>query len=214
MEPSATKKAAEAKKSAEMVSESVFAFPMSFAQQRLWFLDQFEPGNPIYNIAWAIRLQGRLDIPALERSLNEIVRRHEVLRATFTAINDQPVQVIAPALTIQLDVTDLSALPQPERDTQLRKEIQEQAERPMDLQKGPLFGARLLRLGAEDHVILLTIHHIVFDRWSRGIFFRELTLLYSAYSKGEPNPLRELALQFTDYAVWQRQFLQGKNLEK
>jgi amino acid adenylation domain-containing protein len=214
MEPSATKKAAEAKKATEIVTESVFAFPMSFAQQRLWFLDQFEPGNPIYNIAWAIRLQGQLDVPALERSLNEIMRRHEVLRATFTSINDQPVQVIAPAVTIKLDITDLSTLPGAEREIHLRKEIQEQAERPMDLQKGPLFGARLLRLDAEDHVALLSIHHIIFDRWSRGIFFRELTALYSAFTRGESNPLRELPLQFTDYAVWQRQFLQGKNLEK
>jgi amino acid adenylation domain-containing protein len=189
------------------------SIPLSFAQQRLWFLDQYEPNSFIYNIPSALRFKGALDVPALERTLNEIVRRHEVLRTTFSVVDGKPVQVIAPALTMSLPVRDLTDLPESERENEAQRLAMEQAREPFDLSQGPLLRVMLLRLGEDHHVLVLTMHHIVSDGWSRGVFYRELSLLYQAYIQSKPSPLPELPIQYGDFAVWQRQWLQGEVLE-
>jgi amino acid adenylation domain-containing protein len=188
--------------------------PLSFAQQRLWFLDQLEPGNPLYNVPCAIHLSGDLNQEALERSLNEIVRRHEILRTRFTTSNGQPVQVIAPTLSIPLPVTELGRLPEPERSAKAERLAAEEAKRSFNLGAGPLLRANLLRLAANEHVLLLNIHHIASDETSREIIVRELVALYDAFSQGKPSPLQELKTQYADYAVWQRGWLKNGTLEK
>jgi amino acid adenylation domain-containing protein len=187
--------------------------PLSFAQQRLWFLDQWEPGNSAYNMPAAFRLTGPLDVKALECSLNEIVRRHESLRTSFSVVDGQPIQVMAPSLTLTLPVVDLQELPEDEREDQPRRLATEEAKNPFDLAQGPLLRSTLLRLGAQDHVLLLNMHHIVSDGWSMGVFFRELSALYEAFSTGKSSPLPELPIQYADFAGWQRQWLQGQMLE-
>ena len=148
--------------------------PLSLAQQRLWFLDQLEPGNAAYNISSAVRLQGTLDVSALERSLNEIRRRHETLRTTFALHGEQPIQVIAPAAWQVLSSTDLSELTPPDREARARQLIAEEAQGPFDLTCGPLLRNRLLRLDDQDHILLVTMHHIISDGWSMGIMIREM----------------------------------------
>ncbi|MBA2448198.1 MAG: amino acid adenylation domain-containing protein [Chloroflexi bacterium] len=187
--------------------------PLSFAQQRLWFLDQLVPGEPFYNLASALCLSGKLEVAALERSFSEITRRHETLRTTFHPIESRPVQVIAPATPLTLPVVDLSRLPETERDVAAVRLAQEEARRPFDLARGPLLRATLLRLGAEEHVLLLTLHHIASDDWSKGVLNRELAALYEAYAVGRPSPLPEPAIQYADFAVWQRERLRGEALE-
>ena len=187
---------------------------LSFAQQRLWFLDQLEPGSSAYNIPRTIRLSGRLNVTALQQSIGEILRRHEVLRTTFSIENDQPVQRITPATAFSLPEADLSAMPEGQREGKAKQLASEEASRPFDLVTGPLMRATLLRLKPEDHVLLLTMHHIISDGWSMGILYRELSVLYEAFSKGKPSPLPELPIQYADFAVWQREWLQGKNLEE
>ena len=186
--------------------------PPSFAQERLWFLDQWEPGSSGYNNSDAFRLTGRLNQEALERSLNEIISRHETLRTVFAVVDGRPVQVIAPTLTTTLSISDLRELP--EREARARRLATEEAQRPFDLARGPLLRTRLLRLGEEDHVLLLTMHHIVSDGWSAGVLFRELGVLYEAFVAGRPSPLEELPIQYADYAVWQREWLRGEVLER
>jgi len=187
--------------------------PLSFAQQRLWFLDQYEPNSSVYNIPSALRLKGALDVSALEQSLKEIVRRHESLRTTFSLVDGEPVQVIAPTLKISLPFTDLMDLPESDRENEAQRLAMEQAREPFDLSQGPLLRVMLLRLGEDDHVLVLTMHHIVSDGWSRGVLYRELSLLYQAYTQGNPSFLSELSIQYADFAVWQRQWLQGEVLE-
>ncbi len=188
--------------------------PLSFSQERLWFLDQLEPGSSAYNIPLAIRLSGRLNVTALEQSIAEILRRHEVLRTTFSTENDHPVQRITPATAFSLPETDLSAMPEGQREVKTKQLANEEASRPFDLVTGPLLRATLLRLAPEDHVLLLTMHHIISDGWSMGILYRELSVLYEAFSKGTPSPLPELPIQYADFAVWQREWLQGKKLQE
>ena len=188
--------------------------PLSFAQQRLWFLDQLAPGNLFYNIPMAVRLTGRLDVEALERSLNEILRRHEVLRTTFRAEGGKPVQVIAPELRLTLPVEDLSHLPEAEREAEAQRRVQEEAQRPFDLTQGPLLRVRLLKLGEEEHIATVTMHHIISDAWSMEVFLRELAILYEAFSQGRPSPLPDLPIQYADFAHWQREWLQGEVLER
>jgi len=188
--------------------------PLSFAQERLWFIDRLEPGSAVYNIPAAWRLAGALDEAALERSLGEIVRRHEALRTTFTEVDGSPVQVIAPFGGFTLPVEDLSALGEAEREAAVGRHADEEARRPFDLAAGPLFRATLLRLGAEEHVLLLSVHHIVGDGWSLGVLYRELSTLYAAYREGRTSPLPELAVQYADYALWQRGQLEGEGLER
>jgi amino acid adenylation domain-containing protein len=188
--------------------------PLSFAQQRLWFLDQLEPGNPLYNVPCAVRITGKLAVEPLERSLNEIIRRHEILRTRFTTSGGQPVQVIAPSLTIPLPITDLEQLSQGERKLKAAELAAEEARRSFNLGAGPLLRANLLRLDAEEHILLLNIHHIASDETSRDIIVRELVALYEAFSAGKPSPLPELKTQYADYATWQRGWMQNASLEQ
>ena len=188
--------------------------PLSFAQQRLWFLDQLEPNNPLYNVAHIVRMKGTLQVAALEKSLNEIVQRHETLRTSFHTVNDQPVQVIAPALQLPLVIRDLSAIAEGEREAQARQLAMEEIKRPFQLNTGPLLRASLLRLDEQDHVLVLNTHHIVSDRWSLGVLSQELATLYEAFVESKPSPLPPLPIQYADYAVWQRQYLTGPALEK
>ena len=187
---------------------------LSFAQQRLWFFDQLEPGNTAYNIPVAVRLKGPLNLAALEQSLNEIVRRHESLRTTFGKVDGRPVQTIALALTIELPVVDLQKLPKDdEREIEVRRLVTAEAQRPFDLSQGPLLRGTVLRLSDDEHVGLLTMHHIVSDGWSTGILVRELSTLYVAFCAGRSSPLAALPIQYADFANWQRQWLQGEVLE-
>nr|QEO74679.1 condensation domain-containing protein [uncultured bacterium] len=188
--------------------------PLSFAQQRLWFLDQLEPDSTAYNIGQTHYFNGPLNLGALERSLSEIVRRHEILRTTFQTVEGEPVQVIAEAQPQQLEVIDLSELPEAEREATAEQMASEETEQPFDLTRGPLFRFRLLRLGEEQHLLLLMMHHIISDGWSLGVLGRELAALYEAYSTGRSSPLAELGIQYADFAVWQREWLQGEVLEK
>ncbi|HLL45528.1 MAG TPA: amino acid adenylation domain-containing protein, partial [Longimicrobiaceae bacterium] len=190
------------------------ALPLSFAQERLWFIDQLEPGSAAYNIPVALRLGGALAEAALERSLSEIVRRHETLRTVFREVDGSPVQVIAFFSAFALPVEDLSALSEADREAAIRRRAAEDARRAFDLAAGPLFRAALLRLGEEDHLLLLSMHHIVSDGWSLGVLFRELSSLYAAYHEGGESPLAELAVQYADYSLWQREQLEGEVLDR
>ena len=187
--------------------------PLSFAQQRLWFLDQFVPDSPAYTIPFALRLSGQLDLAALERSLNEIVKRHEALRTSFAAEDGQPVQVIAAELTLDIPQQDLSGLPESMREAEVQRIVDEELRHPFDLGRGPLIRARLLRLDEQEHAFLLVMHHIISDAWSVGIFIRELMALYPALAAGRSVALPALPVQYADYAVWQRGWLQGPVLE-
>jgi amino acid adenylation domain-containing protein len=189
--------------------------PLSFAQQRLWVLDRIEPDNPLYNIPRAFQLKGLLDIPSLTRALNEIVRRHESLRTTFaTGNNGEPVQVISASSQLDVPIINLTEFAEPERESSAREFAIREEQTPFNLSTGPLVRARILKLGADEHILLLTMHHIVSDAWSASIFFQELEALYEAFTQGRPSPLPELALQYADYAAWQRAYLQGGLLEQ
>ena len=187
--------------------------PLSFAQERLWFLEQLEPGSSAYNICRAARLTGPLNVEVLESSLNEIVRRHEVMRTTFQIADGQPAQIIASELQASIKLIELFWLSNAESDTEVGRLIAEEADRPFDLCAGPLLRATLLRLRGDDQILILTTHHIASDAWSMGIFTRELWTLYDAYANGRTSPLEELPVQYADYAVWQREWLQGEVLE-
>ncbi|MEN8218026.1 MAG: amino acid adenylation domain-containing protein [Pseudomonadota bacterium] len=184
--------------------------PLSFAQQRLWFLDQLEGENVIYNLSTALCLEGPLHRAALEQSLQEIVQRHESLRSCF---NGTPLAQFS-SNTYKLSEIDLQKLPQKERLKKVQQLANQEAQRPFDLSKGPLFRTSLLQLGPESHILVLTMHHIISDGWSKGIFNRELSTLYTAFSQGQPSPLAPLPIQYADFAHWQRQWLTGKILEK
>src|SRR5919107_315171 len=185
----------------------------SFAQQRLWLLQQLEPEDTSYNIRQAIRIKGGLDVGVLRRALGAIVARQEALRTTFAVMDGNPLQVIAPSLDVPLPVESLSSLPGEEREEAVQRWVREAGRERFDLERGPLFRARLLRLGEEEHLLLLSVHHAVSDGWSMGVFWRELSALYGAFSRGEPSPLPELPVQYADYALWQRRWLDGEVLE-
>ncbi|HEU0297990.1 MAG TPA: amino acid adenylation domain-containing protein, partial [Longimicrobium sp.] len=187
--------------------------PASFAQERLWFLHRMEPESPAYNISAAWRLAGPLDEDALRAALGGLVRRHETLRTTFALVDGAPVQVIAPAAEVPLPVTALGELPADVREYAARRLAEEEADRPFDLEAGPLFRPRLLRLAADDHVLVITLHHVVGDGWSMGVLYAELGALYAAALRGEPAALPELPIQYADYAAWQREELRGEALE-
>ena len=187
--------------------------PLSFAQQRLWLLDQLEPNTPFYNVPSSVRMKGQLNIRALEQTLTEIVRRHEALRTVFRIKNNQPLQVVMPAAPVTLPITDLSALPDEEREAEARRLATAEAQRPFDLANGPLLRASLLRLSETEHVVLFNMHHIVADGWSMGVLVREVVSLYPAFISRQPSPLPELPIQYADYAHWQREWLQGEILE-
>lgn len=186
--------------------------PLSFPQQRLWFFEQFEPGSLVYTLPVAVNLMGPLDVTALEQSLNEVVRRHEALRTTFVAVDGSPVQIVAPALTLPLPVIDLRGLPVAEREHVAWQRITEEIRRPFELAQGPLLRATALLRGEQEQTLLLVMHHIVSDGWSMGVLFHELGAFYRALTAGKPSPLPELPIQYPDFALWQRQWLQGEPL--
>jgi amino acid adenylation domain-containing protein len=188
--------------------------PLSFAQQRLWFIDQLQPGSAAYNIPAALRIRGPLDAAALERTLAETVRRHETLRTVFRAVDGGAVAEILPAGPVAIPVAELEGLPEAEREAAVARRVDEEAARPFDLARGPLLRASLLRLDAQEHVLLFTMHHIVSDGWSMGVLTREVSALYAAYTEGRESPLPELPVQYADFAAWQRAWLRGEALER
>jgi hypothetical protein len=188
--------------------------PLSFAQQRLWFLQQLEPESPAYNVPCVFRIDGPFKPEGLERALTEIIRRHEVLRTTFHLEGDQPVQIVMPPQPLHVKVTDLGHLQGEERDQRVCELALEHTRRPFDLERGPLFRAALLRLSENEHIALFTTHHIASDGWSNRIFLHEVAVLYEAFSAGQPSPLPELPVQYADYAVWQRNWLSGEVLQQ
>lgn len=187
---------------------------LSFAQQRLWLLQQLEPDSPAYNLRTIVRLSGRLDSAVLERSLNEIAQRHEVLRTTFASEDGQPRQVIAATFFMPLPLADLSDVPASEQADAIQRLAHVETEQPFDLERGPLWRVRLARLSADEHLLLLTMHHIISDGWSQGVQLRELMALYAAFVQGKPAALAALPIQYADYALWQRQSFQGPALRE
>jgi amino acid adenylation domain-containing protein len=187
--------------------------PLSFAQERLWFLDRLQPGSSVYHMPYAIRLSGGLDLPALAAVFTEIVRRHEVLRTTFAESGGVPLQVVAAAGAVPLPVIALDGLPPERREEEARRLVREEADLPFDLARGPLFRVRLLRLQEAEHGLLLTLHHIAGDGWSSGVLQREVSKIYNAFSQRRPSPLAELPVQYANYACWQREWLRGEPLE-
>ncbi|MET0396200.1 MAG: amino acid adenylation domain-containing protein [Longimicrobiaceae bacterium] len=188
--------------------------PLSFAQERLWFLDRLQPGSTAYNVPGAFRLTGQADERALKRALGEIVRRHEALRTAFRDADGSPVQVIGSFRGFALPSVDLSGLTETDRANEARRRVSEAAALPFDLSAGPTLRAKLLRLGPEEHVLLLSMHHIATDGWSMGVLLGELSRLYGAFREGRESPLPELQVQYADYALWQREQLQGQALER
>jgi amino acid adenylation domain-containing protein len=188
--------------------------PLSFAQQRLWFLDRLHPHTLFYSIPCAVRLTGQLNLRVLDQSIQGIIQRHDVLRTTFTLLDRQPIQRIGTHVSVPLVVVDLSARAESWREACVARLNAEEVAHPFDLSQGPLVRTTLLRLAPEEHLLLLTVHHIVFDAWSLGIFFRELASLYTAHSRGEPAALPALPIQYADYALWQRGSLQGAALDE
>lgn len=189
-------------------------FPLSFAQQRLWFLDRLQPGNSAYTMMAAVRLRGELDAAALERGFQDLVQRHEALRTRFVLVEGQPRQQIQPTGTVRLARLDWSELPPEAQTTAIQAEALDLAQQPFDLARDGLVRSRLMRLNAETHVLLLALHHIVSDGWSMEVLIRELAILYDAHRRGQPPALPPLPIQYADFAVWQRQFLQGNVLEQ
>jgi amino acid adenylation domain-containing protein/non-ribosomal peptide synthase protein (TIGR01720 family) len=194
----------------EIPEEEIYQFPASFGQQRLWFLDRLEPGSSFYNIPCAVRLLGLLDEKALENALNAVIARHEILRTIFSEEDGQPLQIILPRRPLRL-VCETSTATGADGLQQL---IEEEAKAPFDLQRGPLLRVRLIKVGVVEHLLLLTMHHIISDGWSMGVLVREIAALYTAASQGRENPLPDLPLQYADYAVWQRERLNGVGLEQ
>ena len=190
------------------------ALPLSPSQQRLWFLAQLDPNSPAYNIPATFRLTGALDVAALEWSFNEVIRRHEILSTMFRMEDEQPVQLVVPDVSLKIDVRDLSELPASQREQAAIEWAAVEGQRSFDLSRPPLLRVMLLKLADEEHIAVLTMHHIVSDGWSMGVLIRELGALYEAYIKGVESPLADLPLQYADYAVWQREQLQGERLDQ
>ena len=188
--------------------------PLSFAQQRLWFFDQFEPASFAYNLVTAVSLRGKLDISALQKGFDEMARRHEALRTTFDFRDGQPVQIISEQHSIPLQQTEITHRPEAQQREQIQNVLRQQILEPFDLKKGPLFRANLIRLAAEEHVLVLAMHHIVSDGWSMRVLVREITAFYGAYTSGTMPDLLPLPVQYADFAVWQRNWLQGDLLAK
>lgn len=188
--------------------------PLSSAQERLWFLDQLEPGSAVYNVCQAVRMQGTLDLNILEKSLNEIIRRHEILRTNFVTVDGQPKQVIAAERTISVPVVDLSGWMDGTAQEELQRQLQEESRKPFNFTDGLLLRALVVRQGPTDYVLMLTMHHIISDGWSLGILFREMAAIYAAFCRGEASSLPELPIQFADFVLWEREQVSGATLEK
>lgn len=199
----------------QTTAQEVVCLPASFAQQSLWFIDQLTPGRATYNIPATLRIQGELDVEILKRTLEEVARRHETLRTRFVATRGEPQQVIEDHVDIKLPVVDLTFISQEQkREAEAMRLAREEAQQPFNLKQAPLLRGKLLRLGACDHVLLFTMHHIVSDGWSAGVLIEEVTVLYRAFSAGNPSPLPELPIQYADYSVWQQEWLEGGVLEE
>jgi len=188
--------------------------PLSFAQERLWFLNQLEPHSSAYNIFRAVRLTSALNIAALKRSLRETVRRHETLRTTFTEVGGIPMQVIGPPENLNLPLIDLSEVPDSKRESTVAALALDEAQRPFNFARGPLFRIVVVRLSEESYVILFAMHHVISDAWSMELLVREVATLYVAFMNGRPSPLPDLSIQYADFAIWQREWFQGEVLEK
>ncbi|NMG06761.1 non-ribosomal peptide synthetase [Brasilonema sp. UFV-L1] len=184
--------------------------PLSFAQQRLWFLHQLEPSSPYYTELASLRLTGALNVDALKQSLNEIVQRHEALRTTFEMFDEQAVQVIHPTVTVVLPVVNLCLMSEAVRQAEVEQRTTQITQKPFDLASGPLLRAMLLQTGVQEYLLLFAIHHIAIDGWSLGVLIREIAALYEAFSCQKTSPLPELPIQYADYAIWQRQWMQGE----
>jgi amino acid adenylation domain-containing protein len=194
-------------------SGATYQFPVSFAQRRLWFAHQLEPQSPLYNMPFTLHLTGELDRRALVRTLSEIIRRHEILRTTFVARQGEPMQEVHEPQPVQVPQVDLSELAPWEGNEIARVLRQQEFERPFNLEEGPLVRPRLVRLAPTEQQLILLVHHIVSDGWSEGVMVNELRVLYEAFHHGRPSPLRELQIQYADYAIWEREWLQGNVLE-
>jgi len=188
--------------------------PLSFAQQRLWFLYQLDPDNTAYNGSTILRLYGNLQISTLETCFNEVIRRHEVLRTSFQLVDEQPVQVIHSDVALSVSLLDWRGLTRENQEQQIQQLAIQQQQRPFNLAEPPLFRVTLVQLDEEEYALLLTMHHIISDAWSAGIFVREIATLYEAFSQGNPSPLPELSIQYADFAIWQRELLQGEVWDK
>jgi amino acid adenylation domain-containing protein len=188
--------------------------PLSFAQQRLWYLDRLHPENPAYNCCTVLRVTGPLNVPALEQAINEIIHRHETLRTIFPEVEGWPGQVVLPEQPVTFLVTDLSALPKTKAEAIQQQLARADVDRSFDLSRGPVIRASVSRMDAEEHLVQLTMHHIVSDGWSLGILCREISALYEAFAAGNPTPLPDLTVQYGDFAVWQREHLQGDRLDQ
>ncbi|MBN1481966.1 amino acid adenylation domain-containing protein [candidate division KSB1 bacterium] len=188
--------------------------PLSFSQKRLWFLDQLAPNNAFYNIPGAIKLSGHLNIEAFEKSITEITRRHEALRTTFAATKGKPRQIIHDDFPGDIEKIDLSDVPQDEQDNRAKRKATEEAQKPFNLEQGPLFRIKLLKMNDREHVVVFNMHHTIADGWSVGVLVNEFAQLYTAFSQDQPSPLEELPIQYADYAVWQHNWLQGDVLDK
>ncbi|BAT56844.1 amino acid adenylation domain protein (plasmid) [Nostoc sp. NIES-3756] len=187
--------------------------PLSFAQARLWLLEQLNPDSGIYNMPAKIHLVGELNVGVLEQSINEIMRRHEVLRTSFTSVDGQPLQVISADIQIRISVADLQELSKAEQEAEIQHFCIKESQLAFDFTQAPLLRCTLLQIGEQEYILLFTIHHIVFDGWSKSILIREIATLYTAFSARKPSPLPALSIQYADFAVWQRQHLQGERRE-
>jgi amino acid adenylation domain-containing protein len=187
---------------------------LAFAQERLWFLDQLSPDSAVYNVPIAVRLSGPINPDVLERSVNEIVRRHDALRTTFVTLDGQPVPIVCPKLKVEMPTVNVASYPEHEREARGKALLNKEAAGAFDLTKGPLIRTTLLRLEEHDHFFLVVMHHIVSDGWSMVLFFQELSAIYHAFSRGEESPLAPLQIQYSDYSAWQREWLKGDRLQK
>ncbi|RKH32449.1 non-ribosomal peptide synthetase, partial [Corallococcus sicarius] len=187
--------------------------PLSFAQQRLWLIDQLEPGSPLYNMPVAVRLDGTLRTDVLEHALQEVVRRHDALRTTFAQVDGEPVQVIHPEAVLPLELVDLTSVDATQREAEARGRMEQEMRGSFDLRVGPLVRTLLFKLAEREHILVVNMHHIISDGWSLGVLVREVSALYDAFANSLPSPLRELPVQYADYATWQRQWLQGEVLD-
>lgn len=195
-------------------SKKAQSYPLSFSQQRLWYLYQLEPESTAYNLPAAFKLEGKLDVTAIEKSFSDLIKRHESLRTTFDVEDGEPVQQIAPAEPFRIVVDGLEEVSLQKREQEIRRRLRAFAREPFNLSEGPLLRAKLLRLAPEEHVLLFNIHHIISDGWSNAVLIRELAVLYENHSSGKNTPLPELPLQYVDFANWQREWLQGDELQE
>jgi amino acid adenylation domain-containing protein len=190
------------------------AFPMTFAQEQLWFLDQVAPGSPVYNMVDVIPFTGRYDAQAMRRAMNELMRRHEVLRTSFLDLDGRPMQVVSPTIELEIPDVDLTSLSAPEREREWTRLVHEQGRKPFDFTKAPLFRATMVHFSHQEHRLLLTTHHILADEWSMEIVHRDVNELYDAFSHGRPSTLPELPIRYRDFTSWQRDWMQGDALQE